>query len=157
MGWRWATSVRWKTDVGDHALWMRIRHQFGGAWMRPWDRARWRTAVKWTHDLPSGWKLVPSGELFMGRESEQLSRSERIERLLDQFRAIKTSLDAHINGIPDFIPAPSELKTLASLKPMEDMLDALICAWMGIEHLEGLTTGLGDATAAIWVPTSLVG
>jgi len=31
-------------------------------------------------------------------------------------------------------------------------LDGLICAWIGIEHLEGRTTGRGDATAAIWVP-----
>jgi len=47
--------------------------------------------------------------------------------------------------------------TLSSLKPVEDMLDALICAWIGIEHLEGSTVGLGDATAAIWVPASLAG
>ena len=40
---------------------------------------------------------------------------------------------------------------------VEDMLDALICAWIGIEHLEGRTIGLGDATAAIWVPASLAG
>ncbi len=73
MGWRWATSARWKTDVGDHALGVRIRHQFGGAWMRPWDRARWRAAVKWTHDLPSGWKLMPCGELFLGREGGELA------------------------------------------------------------------------------------
>jgi len=47
------------------------------------------------------------------------------------------------------------LKTLTSLKSVEDMLDALICAWIGIEHLEGRTVGLGDATAAIWVPASV--
>ena len=45
---------------------------------------------------------------------------------------------------------------MTSLKPVEDMLDALICAWIGIEHLEGRTAGLGDATAAIWVPANLV-
>ena len=44
------------------------------------------------------------------------------------------------------------MKTLTSLKPVEDMLDALICAWIGIEHLENRTVGLGDSTAAIWVP-----
>ena len=49
------------------------------------------------------------------------------------------------------------LTTLASLKPVEDMLDGLICAWLGIEHLEGRTVGLGDHTAAIWVPQVLVG
>ena len=34
----------------------------------------------------------------------------------------------------------------------EGRVDALICAWSGIEHLEGRTIGLGDSTAAIWVP-----
>ena len=29
------------------------------------------------------------------------------------------------------------------------MLDRLIYAWIGIEHLEGQTVGLGDDTAAI--------
>ena len=85
-------------------------------------------------------------------KTEQLSRGERMQRLLREFQAIKTGLDAQITGIPSFIPMPAEVTTLASLKPVEDMLDGLICAWMGIEHLEGRTTGVGDATAAIWVP-----
>ncbi len=95
------------------------------------------------------YKVSRSGQYW---KAEQLSRSERIERLLDQFREIKTGLDAHIRGIPEFIPEPSEVTTLASLKPVEDMLDGLICAWVGIEHLEGRTVGLGDHTAAIWIP-----
>ena len=89
-------------------------------------------------------------------KAEQLTRADRIERLLDQFQAIKAGLEAHISGIPELIPQPSAVTTLASLKPVEDMLDALICAWIGIEHLEGRTAGLGDATAAIWVPANQV-
>ena len=38
---------------------------------------------------------------------------------------------------------------------MKNMLDALICAWIGIEHLRGRTVGLGDSTAAIWVSQAL--
>lgn len=87
--------------------------------------------------------------------ADQLSRRERIERLLDQFQAIKAGLSEQINGIPEFIPAPSEVTTLASLKPVKDMLDGLICAWIGIEHLTGRTVGLGEDTAAIWVPQQL--
>ena len=45
-------------------------------------------------------------------------------------------IDARISDIPGFIPAPSEVITLASLKPVADMLDGLICAWIGIEHLK---------------------
>ena len=90
-------------------------------------------------------------------KADQLTRSERIERLLEQFQAIKDGLDQHISGIPDFIPEPSEVTTLASLKPVEDMLDGLICAWIGIEHLQGRTVGLGDDSAAIWIPQQLQG
>ena len=98
------------------------------------------------------YKVSRSGQYW---KDESLSRKERIERLLDQFQDIKAGLEAHLSGIPDFIPEPSEVTTLASLKPVEDMLDGLICAWIGIEHLEGRTVGLGDHTAAIWVPQTL--
>ena len=98
------------------------------------------------------YKVSRSGQYW---KTEQLSRSERIERLIEQFREIKAGLDQHISGIPEFIPEITEVATLASLKPVEDMLDGLICAWIGIEHLEGQTLGLGDDIAAIWVPASL--
>ena len=89
--------------------------------------------------------------------AEQPSMAERIRRLLAEFTAIHQALSQRISAIPLSLPQPSEVTTLASLKPVEDMLDALICAWIGIEHLEGRTTGLGDATAAIWVPANLMG
>ena len=98
------------------------------------------------------YKVSRSGRYW---KAEKLTCSERIERLLEQFQAIKTGLNQHISGIPDFIPAPYEVSTLASLKPVEDMLDGLICAWIGIEHLEGRTVGLGDHTAGIWIPQQL--
>ena len=98
------------------------------------------------------YKVSRSGKYW---KAEKLTRSERIERLLEQFQAIKAGLDENISGIPDVIPEPSEVSTLASLKLVEDMLDGLICAWIGIEHLEGRTVGLGDDNAAIWVPQQL--
>lgn len=99
------------------------------------------------------YKVSRSGQYW---KAEQLSRTERIERLLEQFQEIRDGLDEHINGIPAFTPQPSEVTKLASLKPVEDMLDGLICAWIGIEQLEGRTVGLGDDTAAIWVPQTLI-
>ena len=98
------------------------------------------------------YKVGRSGKYW---KSKRPSRHQRIEWLLEEFQKIKDGLNKHINGIPDFIPEPSEVSTLASLKPVEDMLDGLICAWIGIEHLEGRTVGLGDDTAAIWVPQQL--
>ena len=99
------------------------------------------------------YKVSRSGQYW---KADQLTRRERMTRLLDQFHAIKAGLDAHIRGIPAFIPEPAEVTTLASLKSVEDMLDGLICAWIGIEHLEERTVGLGDHTAAIWVPQILI-
>ncbi len=99
------------------------------------------------------YKVSRSGQYW---KADQLTRRERMARLLDQFRSIQAGLDDHIRGIPTFIPEPSEVTTLASLKSVEDRLDALICTWVGIEHLEGRTVGLGDHTAAIWVPQILI-
>ena len=98
------------------------------------------------------YKVSRSGQYW---KSKRPSRQQRIEWLLKEFQNIKAGLDEHINGIPEFIPKPSEVTTLASLKPVEDMIDGLICAWVGIEHLEGRTVGLGDHTAAIWIPQQL--
>ena len=103
-------------------------------------------------DYRMPYKVSRSGQYW---KDEKLTRSERIQRLLKQFHAIKAGLDEHISGIPEFIPDPCEVTTLESLKPVEDMLDGLICAWIGLEHLEGRTVGLGDDTAAIWVPASV--
>jgi hypothetical protein len=77
--WRWATSAQWRTDIGDHKVGMRLRHQFGGPWMRPWDRARWRVQAKWTHDLPDGWKLEPSVETFLGHRALTTETGIRLE------------------------------------------------------------------------------
>ena len=108
------------------------------------------TLLKRDYRVP--YEVSRSGQYL---KAEKLTRSERIERLLEQFQAIKSGLNEHIHGIPEFIPEPSEVATLASLKPVEDMLDGLICAWIGIKHLECRTVGLGDDTAAIWVPQQL--
>ena len=105
-----------------------------------------------TRDYRVPYKVSRSGKYW---KSKRPSRQQRIEWLLKQFQNIKAGLDEHINGIPEFIPKPSEVTTLASLKPVEDMIDGLVCAWIGIEHLKGRTVGLGDDTAAIWIPEQL--
>ena len=46
------------------------------------------------------YKVSRSGQYW---KAEQLTRSDRIERLLDQFQAIKAGLEAHISGIPELI------------------------------------------------------
>lgn len=85
-------------------------------------------------------------------KSEQLSAAERIERLLQKFEEIRAALEQRIGAIDLPLPAPKQVGALAVLKPWEDCLDALICTWVGLEHLQGRTQGLGDSTAAIWCP-----
>lgn len=45
---------------------------------------------------------------------------------------------------------PENPPSKAALKRWEDALDALVCAWVGIEYVEGRATAFGDASAAIW-------
>lgn len=40
-----------------------------------------------------------------------------------------------------------------SLKAIEDALDAIVCAWVGLEYLSGRAEPMGDDDAAIWTPT----
>jgi predicted RNase H-like nuclease len=86
--------------------------------------------------------------------AEHLSVEKRVARLLSKFRRIRDGLARHIDAIDLPLPQPSEVKALSALKPLEDCLDALVCTWVGIEHLQGRTQGLGDTTAAIWCPSA---
>ncbi len=64
--------------------------------------------------------------------SDQMLANLRHEQIEHQFRAIKAGRKEQINGILHVIPEPSKVSTLASLKPVEDMLDGLIFAWIGM-------------------------
>lgn len=85
------------------------------------------------------------------------SAGERVVSLLKEYSAILNALRGRIEGIDLALPMPETVKALAHLKQLEDMLDALMCAWVGLEHLAGRTIPLGDDSAAIWVPADVVG
>lgn len=76
----------------------------------------------------------------------------RTGRLLMAFRQILDALERDIEGIDITLPNASQTST-RELKEVEDQLDALVCAWTAIQHIKGRTSALGDASAAIWVPT----
>lgn len=73
----------------------------------------------------------------------------RRNRILQQLQLILKALSRVIEGIPLKIEENG-------IKAIEDKLDALICAWVGILTLEGKTTPIGDHKSAIWVPTELI-
>lgn len=87
------------------------------------------------------------------RDSE---KSERIRLLVDQFRAIYKALELCFGALPFVLPEPSRVGSLTSLKRYEDGLDALVCAWVGMEYLRGRAVALGDEDSAIWCPTDVV-
>jgi predicted RNase H-like nuclease len=76
----------------------------------------------------------------------------RRRRLLSAWERIQRALAGELRDVPDLVGAAARAPTFAGLKPIEDEIDALVCAWAGVRFLEGAAYALGDAAAAIWVP-----
>lgn len=82
----------------------------------------------------------------------ELAPDQRRQPLLEQFRRIRDALAQAIDGPLPALPAIEDVRTLASLKAIEDALDALVCGWVGMRYLAGACRPYGDGTAAIWIP-----
>ena len=82
-------------------------------------------------------------------------RTQRIHSLLEEFGTIRDALSAGFGPLGVPLPVPANVRTLAELKRYEDALDALVCAWVGVQYLGGATVPLGDDTAAIWCPRNV--
>ena len=65
---------------------------------------------------------------------------------------ILTALQEQIVDIKLELPSPDRRGSFSCLKSFEDMLDALVCAWVGMQHMMQRTRALGDRDAAIWLP-----
>lgn len=89
----------------------------------------------------------------MRRYWRELSRAERIDRLLQSWRGILEALGTQLSNLSIPVPERSLIRSAASLKPYEDAIDAVISAWVGARFLEGRAQRFGDAEAAIWIPT----
>jgi predicted RNase H-like nuclease len=79
-----------------------------------------------------------------------LTVAERGQRLRTSWQEIKTVLEMEVG--PLGFDLPSTFTSFASLKPYEDMLDAVICGWIGARFTEGKAEPFGDNDAAIWMP-----
>ena len=77
----------------------------------------------------------------------------RVRKLISAFHELKHALDREIADIDLPFPELGENVALSHLKPYEDALDALVCAWVGICYIEGRAEPFGNEIAAIWVPT----
>jgi predicted RNase H-like nuclease len=81
-----------------------------------------------------------------------LSAVERRTKILDQWDEITTKLDGRIRRVRARLSRPAVTVRGAELKSCEDMLDAVVCAWVGICALEYRAQPFGDADSAIWIP-----
>lgn len=81
-----------------------------------------------------------------------LDLSQRIVRLLGELREIDKALGNAFGATALQLPQPSQVSTLWALKRYEDALDALVCAWVGCQYVEGTAVAYGDDSSAIWVP-----
>lgn len=81
-----------------------------------------------------------------------LSSAARKANLLDRWAGIATALDDVIAGASAFLPLPDEDAAGWELKAHEDVLDALVCAWVAYVALDGQAVTFGDDDAAIWIP-----
>ena len=78
-------------------------------------------------------------------------KAERERLIFQQWREIIKHLDREISGVQVMLPEPAS-GSRALLKAYEDMVDAIVCAWVGICVLEGRAHTFGNADSAIWVP-----
>jgi hypothetical protein len=92
-----------------------------------------------------GYKVSKTLTYWPGR-----SKSDRLKLLLNSWHEIIVALQGEV-GYLGFEP-PRSFTSFASLKPYEDMLDAIICCWIGACFSEGAAEPFGDSDAAIWIP-----
>jgi predicted RNase H-like nuclease len=83
------------------------------------------------------------------------SIQQRTANLLVQFADIDAALQRCFGATNIELPTPAAVRRLSHLKPYEDALDALSCAWVATQCVEGTATPYGDETSAIWVPHAI--
>jgi predicted RNase H-like nuclease len=104
-----------------------------------------RRSQRVPYKVSKSWKYWPG-----------ISVAERSRLLLEQLHAIHDALTHSFSTVGLELPQPGRVEKLSHLKRYEDALDALLCAWMGLEYLNGRAVALGDEDSAIWCPADVV-
>ena len=79
--------------------------------------------------------------------------SVRRRQMVEVWARIVDALEANVTGVAAMMPLPSSDAPGRDLKRYEDMLDAVVCAWVGVMALQGRCTPYGNEESAIWIPT----
>lgn len=80
--------------------------------------------------------------------------AERRAAIVTEWRRIAALLETKIAGVAELLPPVDAGLPIATLKGHEDALDAIVCAHVAIEALDGRAEPFGDEVSAIWVPRS---
>jgi predicted RNase H-like nuclease len=103
-------------------------------------------------ELANASKRLPYKAAKIRKYWPNVAPEERRSRLFVQWRGIVQLLDLEVMRVADVIPELDATAKGVVLKAYEDMLDAVVCAWVGICVLEGRAKPFGDNQSAIWVP-----
>lgn len=82
------------------------------------------------------------------------SAHERKLKLLNVWATIMSALKTKLSDVDRHLELPSCSETVRVFKSFEDKLDSVVCAFVGIEYLEGRARPYGDQDAAIWGPVA---
>lgn len=82
-----------------------------------------------------------------------LSPSERRSRLHLEWSRIIGLLEQEVQGVSSAFDGFERRTSGYEMKATEDALDAVVCAWVAIQALEGRAIPYGDADSAIWIPS----
>jgi len=93
------------------------------------------------------YKVARSTKLWPG-----LDPPARRRRIVAAFETILHALERVTAPAGITLPSGDDDAPLARLKPYEDALDAMVCAWVAACYADGKVRAFGDATAAIWTP-----
>jgi predicted RNase H-like nuclease len=87
------------------------------------------------------------------KEFGDLSIDTRREKIISSWKRISSAIDYEIKGTARAIDhALSTASRPKELKSVEDMLDAVICAWVGYKFAQREAEAFGGPSDAIWVP-----
>jgi predicted RNase H-like nuclease len=78
--------------------------------------------------------------------------ADRRMKLVEVWKSVISHLDTHVSGVAETMKIPNDSARGWEMKAFEDMLDAIICAWVGVTVLQGKALAYGDERSAIWIP-----
>jgi predicted RNase H-like nuclease len=83
-----------------------------------------------------------------------LSPKQRLRKIVENLLELRGRLSDGICNVDEFLPDLDRNAdyTTKFLKSYEDLIDAVICALVGMRFAEGQAVPFGDEAGVIWIP-----